>query len=411
MDLYHHSTPSFTNWVVRHGLLHENFVVIDAGCQGGGHPRWGLLEDKLEFYGFDPIREAIDALRREALPGRTYHEFALGDEDGEREFSVSNNTFSSSFFGESEEELNGFPEIARGARTVPIRRLDSLFAAGKLPLADYIKLDCEGFEPEVLRGGRRYLRASGPICVTSETNFALSPTYPRSHFHAVNEILAEYRLLVADLNIVRTPRAAYRAARAERPLREPDPLTEIPHLDVGAPRTLDVVFCRDLVAEAVKPGQYALAEAPEEVPSVDQLIKAMINFELHGLMDCAYEIAFHFRDRLQARMNVDHALELLLTRAPHARNTADVVNCLAMIAKLRARRLDDIPRELELMSLESENGKLKKLLADATLSNAALSDLFGKELKILEEENERLRKLLAEATTESVAMKALPAAN
>src|SRR5262249_31387354 len=120
-------------------------------------------------------------------------------------------------------------------------------------------------------------------------------------------------------------------------LSAPDPLNEVPHLDVGAPGTVDVLFCRDFVGEAANPGQYLFSEVMAARPTIDQLIKGMINFELHGLMDCAYEVASYFRDQLQTRMDVDQALQLLLTRAPHARNTADVVNCLAMIAELRAR--------------------------------------------------------------------------
>jgi FkbM family methyltransferase len=336
MDLYHHSSPPFTSWVLDNGLLHEKFVVIDIGCQGGEHPRWALLRDMIEFHGFDPIYEAIDTLRREERPGRTYHEFALGAVDGEQEFFVSNNTFSSSFFGLGTEEVNGYPSIARGARIVSIHRLDTLFEAGDLPLADYIKLDCEGFEPYILSGGREYLRSSGPLCVTSETGFSISPTYPRTHFQAVNEILIEHRLLVFDVNIVRAARAAYATARAARPLPDPDPMREIPHLDVGAPGTLDVVFCRDFVAESVMPERYSFAQVPKAEPSADQLIKAMINFELHGLMDCAYDLVVHFRERLEERLDVDKAAELLLARAPHARNTVDVVNCLRMIAQLRS---------------------------------------------------------------------------
>ena len=130
-----------SNWVIENGLLQENFVVIDVDCQGGEIPRWGSLGDRLEFYGFDPIGEVIEELRREERPGRTYFEMALGDEDGEREFFVTNNSFGSSFFASfasPSTELLGDPEIRRGARMVAVRRLDSLFASGALPRADCI---------------------------------------------------------------------------------------------------------------------------------------------------------------------------------------------------------------------------------------------------------------------------------
>jgi FkbM family methyltransferase len=332
MDLYHHSSPPFTSWIIQNQLLHEKYVVIDIGCQGGEHPRWSLLGDLVEFHGFDPIREEIENLRREDRPGRTYYDMALGNEDGERRFFVNDNTFGSSFYARREHAPNGREAIARGARMVPIRRLDTLFASGMLPRADYIKLDCEGFEPEVLLGAESYLKASAPICVCSESDFKVLPLFPFGHFHAVNEILVKHQLRVFDINMVRYACPSYQAARTQRPLPESDPMTDVPQLDVGAIDTLDVVFCRDLVIERRDRCLGVLQSL-----SVDRVIKAMINFELHGLMDCAYELATEFRDILAPRLDVDRAADLLLEKPPHARNTADVTHCLSMIAKLRAR--------------------------------------------------------------------------
>jgi hypothetical protein len=64
---------------------------------------------------------------------------------------------------------------------IPIRRLDSLLAEGVIPTADFIKVDVEGFEKDVLLGARELLRA-GVLGLEIETNFGVSPTYPKSHF-------------------------------------------------------------------------------------------------------------------------------------------------------------------------------------------------------------------------------------
>jgi FkbM family methyltransferase len=338
MDLYHHPNPPFTIWAIKNRCLREKLVVIDIGCQGGMHPRWAFLGECLEFHGFDAITEVVAQLRKNDKAGHTYHELALGNEDGEREFFVPDNTFSASFYQDGsvpQETTAG--TIARGVRKVSIRRLDTLFKEGKLPPSDYIKLDCEGFEPEILRGARHYLASSGNICVTSESNFNISPVLPYTHFQALNEILVEHRLLVFDLNLVRAPRVSYGLARARHPLPPPDPVLGWPDLDVGPPTTIDVVFCRDFVAEAREPQSYVVSKVPTGPPSVDQLIKAMINFELHGLMDCAYDIAVQFRDRLQSRFDVEKACELLRQRAPVPRNTKDVINCLEMVSQVRSR--------------------------------------------------------------------------
>jgi FkbM family methyltransferase len=120
MDLYHHSNPPFTKWVVAEALLTEPFVVIDIGVQGGEHPRWQFLRRFAEIRGFDPIAEVIDELcaSKRRAHGRHYHNLALGNEDGERRFFVCANRFNSSFYT---------TDPAAEERLVPIRRLDPLY--------------------------------------------------------------------------------------------------------------------------------------------------------------------------------------------------------------------------------------------------------------------------------------------
>ena len=339
MELYHHSNPLFTKWIVAEGLLSTPFVVIDIGVQGGEHPRWQFLEPYVEIYGFDAIAEVIDDLERAAAGSqhRRYYNIALGDEDGERLFFVSANRFGSSF-------LSADREAER--RVVPIRRLDTLYREGLLPRADYIKLDCEGFEPEILKGAMQYLAASDVICVTTETNFEISPMFPRTHFQAINDILGEYRLVLFDENHVRTPAAEYSAALAKKPWPEPDPTRDIPPLVVGRPRTYDVVFCPDLAADRRDPDRWGSGRPSAPMPSVDMVIKAMINFELHGLMDCAVELAATFRELLAQRLEVEKTIELLLAPAPSPRNTADVRLSVEMLGLLQAR-MDKLQMEVQ----------------------------------------------------------------
>jgi FkbM family methyltransferase len=334
MELYDNVAPFFTRWVIDNAYLHEPFVVIDVGVQGKPHPRWKYLGNSVHIYGFDPIGEVIEALNKSKGPNEFYRAMALGNEDGKRQFKVTANTYESSFYS-SEVDIGTQGGIAAGPRTVEIRRLDTLFSAGEVPACDYVKLDCEGFEPEILRGAREYLAKSNVLCVTTETNFGVSPVYLRTPFVDICEILSEHRLLVFDLNAIRTARPSYVAARARNPWPKRDIMQDSPHLDVGQPRTLDFVFCRDFAAEAISPHHFITLPEASLPPTVDKLIKTMINFELHGLMDCAVELAEQFRAELSPRFDVDEAIANLIHPAPHPRNTADVTECMRMIHALR----------------------------------------------------------------------------
>jgi septal ring factor EnvC (AmiA/AmiB activator) len=115
-------------------------------------------------------------------------------------------------------------------------------------------------------------------------------------------------------------------------------------------------------------------------PTIDKLIKSQINFELHGLMDCAVDIAHHFRDRLASRLDVDHAIELLTERPPHARYTRDIVNYQDAVLALRKRVSDaeqaraDVEAKLtrDIMHCQDEIAALRKRLAETEQDRASL---------------------------------------
>jgi FkbM family methyltransferase len=342
MDLYNNDLPAFTTWVIENDLLEEPFVVIDVGVQGGPHARWKHLKDKVRIYGFDAIPEVVEGLNARKQPNETYFATALGDEEGTRDFYVRGN--GSSYYGSSLYEMPSDAFQPRVRSKVPITRLDTLFAKGVIPPADHIKVDCEGHDPEVIRGASQYLAQSNVLCVTIETAFTVSPQYPRSHFVAISDILTAHRLCVFDLALMRTARPSYVAAKARHPWPTPDPTKDVPDLDVGAPGTIDALFCRDFVFEQVTPMHLAKVPGAVTDPTTDKIVKSMINFELHGLMDCAVELAEYFRPLLSHRLDPDTAVEKLLRRPPNARNTADVTECLRMIGGLRALRFEQLER-------------------------------------------------------------------
>ena len=340
-QLYNNDSPAFTTWVIENDLLEEPFVVIDVGVQGGPHPRWNHLKEKVRIYGFDAIDEVVEGLNARKQANETYYATALGDEEGTRDFYVRSNgsSYYESSFYEMPSDREGLGAVHPASLSkVPITRLDTLFAKGVIPPADHIKVDCDGHDPEVIRGAWRYLGQSNVVCVTIETAFTVSPPYPRSHFVAISDILTAHRLLVFDLALMRTARPSYVAAKARHPWPALDPTNDDPDLNVGAPGTVDALFCRDFVSEQVTPTHFAKVPGAVTDPTTDKIIKSMINFELHGLMDCAAELAEHFRPLLSHRLDVETAIAQLMRRPPYARNTEDVRECLRMIAELRRMR-------------------------------------------------------------------------
>ncbi len=303
MDLGFNRKAQFTKWVVGEGLLTEPFVLIDVGVQGGENIRWRPLGDHLVVHGFDPIEEVVQNLIEEnrGRSNRHYHHMAVGNVDGEQAFyfNLANPTASSMY-----RQATGRFEVKtlEQVRMVPIRRLDSLLAEGVIPKADFVKVDVEGFEKDVLLGARELLRA-GVLGLQTETNFAVSPSYPKSHFGTLAELALENDLLVFDVAFNRIPRASFQRALIKKGLQ---PISE--HDALGRPATVDVLFGRDLIDEVDHQDNY---QSPCRPFSINQLIKSIIIYEVHALNDVALDTAERFAERLGARLDVDRAVRLL----------------------------------------------------------------------------------------------------
>jgi FkbM family methyltransferase len=291
IELYFNTSPEFTKWIVKYGALKEAFVVVDVGVLGGESSRWHFLGDHLVVHGFDAAEEAIAELRARS-PGknRFYYPTAIGNEDGERIFFFDHlHPTDSSFYGTSE----GW----RDSRLVEIRTLDSLLMKGAIPQADFLKVDVEGFERDVFLGAQNLL-SGGVLGVEVETNFETSIDYRKGHFSAIYDLLLGPGLKLFDLNFDRKLQPTY--AQMQRPT---DSVA-----GAGIPSTFNMLFARDLIAEHDGKQYY---ERPPIEPSVDQILKTMVICELYGLSDVAVEIAQVFSERLQPRIDVEQAIELL----------------------------------------------------------------------------------------------------
>jgi FkbM family methyltransferase len=302
LNLFTDANAEFTAWVAKAGILREAFVLVDVGVQGGENPSWHRLGDHLIVHGFDAIEEAIDQLQKRTAGTRNrhYHRIAAGNADEERVFyfNPANPTASSMYSQGS----NRFELSARQqARSVTVRRLDTLLAEGLIPKADFLKVDVEGFEKDVLLGAANLL--ADVLGVESESNFSISAVYPNSHFCTLADLLLEQHLLVFDLAFNRIPRASFRRALEKKSVKTGS------HYDgYGKPAMVNVLFCRDLIDETDAPSKYRKQCRP---CSVDQVIKMMIIYELYGLNDIAVDTAERFAELLGSRLDVDRAIRLL----------------------------------------------------------------------------------------------------
>jgi hemerythrin len=232
---------------------------------------------------------------------------ALGNTEGIIELFVNEtDLYSSSMFRHGASRFER-PDPVLNALQVPVRRLDTLVDEGTIPPPDFLKIDVEGFERDVLLGSSRHL--GGLRGFEVESSFGISGIYPDTHFGLMMSVALANHLLVFDIEFNRVPTTTFQEALS---LNQLDPVLD--HFSIGKPATLNVLFGLDLIQEADHPEVY---KTSPRVPSVDCLIKQMVVFELYGLNDIAVDLSRRFAIMLGERLDVDKAVHLLAD--PHCR--------------------------------------------------------------------------------------------
>ncbi len=129
-------------------------IVVDGGlCDGGTAIRFSQMGYKV--YGFEPSEKNFAVARNAAEKNNFVAEnFGLGSFKHETTFAQSANP------GASKVEPNG-------TETVRITTLDSYVREKNLPRVDFIKLDVEGAELDVLRGAATTIARFKPILALS----------------------------------------------------------------------------------------------------------------------------------------------------------------------------------------------------------------------------------------------------
>lgn len=151
-------------------------TIYDIGANIG---TWTCLAKSLfptaHVEAFEPLQSHTSGFHHwtAAWPGDVrLHTCALGSSEGTAAMHVMSLSDASSLLPLTEEGRNEFKIAPTSTQSVPIVPLDVLVARENLRLPDLIKLDVQGYELEVLRGGENCLRhARAVLCEVSFKTF------------------------------------------------------------------------------------------------------------------------------------------------------------------------------------------------------------------------------------------------
>lgn len=147
----------------------EYGTVIDVGANRGQFALFALHRfPAAQLLCFEPLQEAHRKLTEVVGgdPRVRVERCAIGATDGSRSLNITRSDDSSSLLQPTALQLENFPKTnSISAIDVNVRRLDDIFEADRFSPPFLLKIDVQGFELEVLRGGDHMLQGVDEVFV------------------------------------------------------------------------------------------------------------------------------------------------------------------------------------------------------------------------------------------------------
>lgn len=140
-----------------------SLVIIDVGCRGGFAEKF-ICDDKLfDIYGFEPdIEESQKLIKQYRQDNISIIPIALAETTGKRTLFITQNPACSSLLQPDPYLTNNYPALycARYVSSIEVETttLDKWVEENDINAIDYIKIDTQGTELEILRGGSKILK-------------------------------------------------------------------------------------------------------------------------------------------------------------------------------------------------------------------------------------------------------------
>lgn len=181
--------PLFETFIKKYNIS----TVFDIGANNGQFATKIHKElPKAKIYSFEPLKDCYDILvqnlEKEGIQSKAFN-FALGEENGETVIKLNNFSPSSSILPITKEHEKLYPKSKEmNERKIIIRKLDDVAKELEITNDILIKIDVQGFEDKVIKGGSNIISKAKIILV--ENSFI--PLYEgQSLFGDIHKLLSE----------------------------------------------------------------------------------------------------------------------------------------------------------------------------------------------------------------------------
>lgn len=295
------ASPLVTRHLVeeRRAFVEDPLVIFDIGARWGMNAEWEVFGEQMRVYCFEPDEEECSRLAAEAPPQIKYIPTALGRKSGEAILYESKLAASSGlyktrmdYFGRLVNRDNG---VVVDERVVATKSLDDVMTKYGIGHVDFIKVDVEGAELDVLKGSEIALRSNRLLGILSEIRLheEINGSPP---FATLDAFAQERGFRLYNIHVTRQSRAVlpypqlgdYRLPSGER---------FFAYTSHGQVQDGDALYFRDLFTV-------------ENCPPI-RILKLCALMEIYCLSDCAAELIVANKERLAPLVDPEHLLDLL----------------------------------------------------------------------------------------------------
>lgn len=156
--LMHHAKSAEQELLYLDRIVPDGAVTIDVGANCGLYTR-KLARLSRQVYAFEPSHEMADLLRRTSASNVSVHEIALSDQTGNAELFIPQDDDELNYGLASLESTISASNKEVVSVNVPTARLDAIVHQD----VDFVKIDVEGHELNVLNGAVELLEHSQPV--------------------------------------------------------------------------------------------------------------------------------------------------------------------------------------------------------------------------------------------------------
>lgn len=267
------------------------FFLLDVGASGGIHEKWMMFGDRLRAIGFDPLIAEIDRLNRaNQHPGVRYEAAFVGTRDYDALFAAelrsdaiatrSNDPWGRVSAIAAQQQLqdsyvqtvfNAGEPVVHADRHIT---LDDFVARDEYPAVDFVKIDTDGHDIEILLGAEHIIDAGGVIGISVEIQHHGAVHQYANTFDNIDRFLRSHGFTLFDL-------APYRYSRTALPAPFAHDLAA--QTESGQVLWSEGVYFRDL-------GDPKYEHKWRYIITPPRVVKLASLFELFDLRDCAAEL-------------------------------------------------------------------------------------------------------------------------